>query len=455
MRLNRRWTLPAFPMLLVLSCGLSACSQTGPDAKTQSSQTASQAAAAAPASQAPASQPPASASDPDAEDAADLPQAGSPPAFEFVAPPLSSQEVRDGWVSLFDGISLFGWKPNSETDWSVQNGVIMADGEVPGLLLTPFRVADFELRCDFQLEPGGNSGIFLRTPMNPGNPAEDCYELNICDTHDSYPTASFVGRKRVEMNLQTDGSWHTMFVRAVGPRLIVKLDEQLVLDWTDDSAHQVKAGHIGLQMNGGRIQFRNVCLRPESLESLLDADLSQWHRVPGSEGKFEMEDETLKVSGGPGFLESGERYGDFVLQLEARTGAPDVNSGVFFRAMTGTAEAPSNGYELQICNQIADGDRTRPNEYGTGFGTGAIFRRMKARWVVPDDLKWFTMTLIADGDQFSSWVDGYPVVSWQDSREPDENPRRGRRLEPGHLILQAHDSGTRIDFRNLRIGTLP
>jgi hypothetical protein len=53
------------------------------------------------------------------------------------------------------------------------------------------------------------------------------------------------------------------------------------------------------------------------------------------------------------------------------------------------------------------------------------------------------------------WVNGYHVVDWEDTREPDENPRRGLRLEAGHISLQGHDPTTDLSFRNMRIAEFP
>ncbi|MCA9083165.1 MAG: DUF1080 domain-containing protein, partial [Planctomycetaceae bacterium] len=122
-----------------------------------------------------------------------------------------------------------------------------------------------------------------------------------------------------------------------------------------------------------------------------------------------------------------------------------------FRAAAGTEEAPSNGYEMQIQNGFTNGDRTQPAD----FGTGAIFRRAAARYVVADDREWFVQTLIAQEDRFATWVNGYQVVNWQDTRPADPNPRKGLRTEAGHLILQGHDPTTDLDFRAVRIQELP
>lgn len=182
--------------------------------------------------------------------------------------------------------------------------------------------------------------------------------------------------------------------------------------------------------------------------------LDGWRVVPGSRAEFGVEADELVVSGGPGFLETVETFGDFVLHFEFKTEAAGTNSGVFFRAEPGTEEAPSNGYELQICNAIADGDRSQPADYGDGWGTGAIFRRVSVELVNADDFVWNSATLIAAGRQFRTRINGVEVCGFVDEREPDPNPRRGSRTAPGHISLQGHDESTAIRFRNIRIAPL-
>ncbi len=77
--------------------------------------------------------------------------------------------------------------------------------------------------------------------------------------------------------------------------------------------------------------------------------------------------------------------------------------------------------------------------------------RAAARYIVADDREWVTMTLVADGPRFSTWVNGFQTAHWIDDRQPDENPRDGLRLKAGHLSLQGHDKKTDVSFRRLRI----
>ncbi|MGE3316102.1 MAG: DUF1080 domain-containing protein [Planctomycetaceae bacterium] len=379
------------------------------------------------------------------------PKAEAVPSIPAPEPTFDKQAAADGWIQLFDGSTLFGFKANSDLNWTAKEGVLSADTGKPGLLVTNFELADYELKCDYRLAKGGNSGIFLRTPLEPKDPTKDCYEFNMCDSHPAFPTGSIVGRKKAETATTGEDVWKSIHLVVKGNRIQAKIDRKDVLDFTDESESKLVKGHIGLQMNGGKIEFRNVAIKPMVEPVFGGANLDGWRPVPGSKAKFDLADGTIHATSGPGFLETEKTFGDFVLQFDARTNGANLNGGLFFRAEPGTEAAPSNGYELQIHNGYKDGDRTKPID----SGTGAIFRRVAARRVIPNDNEWFRATLIANGLHFSIWVDGYLVTDWTDDRKPDPNPRKGSRTEAGHISLQAHDATTDISFRNIGIAAIP
>ncbi|MFG0334543.1 MAG: DUF1080 domain-containing protein [Maioricimonas sp. JB049] len=368
--------------------------------------------------------------------------------------PLTSDQISRGWISLFDGHTLFGWESNNpDINWTVQDGAITADSGPIGLLLTTVPFADYEFRCEFRMEAGGNSGVFLRTTPVPEDVTTDCYELNIADEHpEGFTTGTLVGRAKTDAPITGSGAWKAFEVRVEGNRITVRLDGEEILDYTDDSDAVRRSGRIGLQKNAGKIEFRNILLHPLNLDPLFNGEnLGGWNVVPGSQSEFAVEEGVIRVSDGPGFLETEGTYGDFIFQAEAISHGDELNSGYFFRAMKGTEEAPSHGYEVQIHNGFKDDDRTQPSN----AGTGAIFRRAEARRVVSNDHEWFTTTLVAAGPRIAVWVDGYHVVDWEDTREPDENPRRGQRVDAGHISLQGHDPTTDLSFRNLRVTEIP
>ncbi|MFM7162357.1 MAG: DUF1080 domain-containing protein [Planctomycetaceae bacterium] len=366
---------------------------------------------------------------------------------------LTPAEVEEGWISLFDGETLFGWKANNrETNWRVHAGVIEADAGPAGLLCTTSEFADYELRCEFRLASGGNSGIFLRTLLDPKEVTRDCYELNMCDSHPAFPTGSLVGLVKPETPVSGEGRWLEYRVKCQGRTIEVLLAGRLVLKYTDDRPQARFRGLIGLQKNAGKAEYRNVFLRPLATEPLFNGkNLDGWRVVPGGSSRFTVAEGAIHVENGRGFLETQGTWGDFVLQAQARTNGAGLNSGIFFRAMPGTAEEPSNGYELQIHNAFKNKDRGQPAD----FGTGGIYRRVPARRVVGDDGVWQTLTLVATGPHMGAWVNGELVTDWLDERKPNDNPRQGLRTRAGHLSLQGHDPTTNLDFRNLRIAELP
>ncbi len=356
---------------------------------------------------------------------------------------LAAAELADGWISLFDGQTLFGWKAGSQADWRVEDGAILVGSGEKGLLYTTTQFADYVLRVDFRSEPGTNSGIFLHTPPQPLDPAADCYELNIAEADNPFPTGSLVHRQKAEVAAPS-GQWHTFEATVDGGRVAIKVNDQPAVDYTDPKP--LRRGHIGLQLNSGKVAFRNIRLKPLGMTNLLNGrDLTGWKSYPDMASKFTVTGEgELHVENGRGQLETEKQYGDFALQLECQTHAPRLNSGVFFRCIPGEQ---MNGYECQIHNGFENGDRTQPQD----CGTGGFFRRQSARRVVADDLVWFPMTLVADGPHMAAWVNGYQVSDWTDDRPADANPRKGLRLEPGTIMIQGHDPTTNISFRNLRI----
>ena len=383
------------------------------------------------------------------------PAAITPPVFELSADDLlqarlDDAEASDGWIRLFDGHTLFGWQMTGTANWSVEDQSLVVDAGDQGLLCTSIGWQDYELQLQYKADAKTNSGIFLRTPLVPEDPALDCYELNIAPPDNPFPTGSLVKRLRVEPEevgeIDAD-QWHTFHVRVEGGTVTVDLDGKQVCQYVDPMP--LGPGRIGLQHNEGRVAFRDVRLRPLGMESLLEGDdLSSWKRYPDMPGSFEINDQGhLQVTGGRNQLESRRQFADFVLLARCRTNAPDLNSGIFFRCIPGEQ---MNGYECQISNAVKDGNPLLPVDHGTG----GFFRRQNARIVAAEDQQWFTMVLAARGRNMAAWVNGLQVSDWYDDRQPDPNPRQGLRLEPGTLMIQGHDPTTDLEFSDIRVAAI-
>ncbi|MCE9604809.1 MAG: DUF1080 domain-containing protein [Planctomycetia bacterium] len=372
------------------------------------------------------------------------------PSTPWTGSKLTSAEIDAGWLSLFDGNTLYGWEPASEADWKVVDGTITVATGKPGLLCTTSDFGDYEFKCDFKAPEKTNSGIFLRTPLKPTDAKTDCYELNIAAPEVSpFSNGGFVGRVKATKYIAAT-EWRTYDVSAVGGHFVIKIDGETVLDYTDPTP--VGRGRIGLQLNSGEVAFRNIKLKPLGLKSLFNGkDLAGWKVKEGPELKsvYSVTPEgAINVKNGRGQLESDAQFADFTLQFEVFSNGKHLNSGVFFRSIPGET---MNGYEFQVQNGYKDGDRTKPLD----CGTGGIFRRQDARMVVSDDFAWTHMTLIASGPHMAGWVNGVQVSDWTDARPADANPRKGLRIEPGTFIIQGHDPTTDLSFRDISAAELP
>lgn len=404
--------------------------------------------------EAPAPSEPAEAATATAPEAAAAPETAAtvdttPPTFEVTAEELLAarlplEETRQGWVRLFDGHTFFGWEIAAPANWRIDAGAITVDSGEVGLLCTSVPWQNFELRLEIKAGTDTNSGIFLRTPLEPTDPESDCYEVNIAPPDNPFPTGGVVKRQppTATPTLAPD-AWHLYEISLVDDTLTVRINGERVCQYTDPNP--LPAGRIGLQHNSGAVAFRDIRVRPIGLSPLLDAELSQWKQYPEMEGEFRIEDEgRLRVTGGRGQLESHASFGDFVLLSECKTASEKLNSGIFFRCIPGEV---MNGYECQISNESVGGNPLEPAD----TGTGGIFRRQNARIVAAEDGEWFTMLLVAHGPTVAAWVNGLPVTDWTDTRPPHANPRQGLRLEPGTLMIQAHDPTTDLVFQRLDI----
>jgi hypothetical protein len=370
---------------------------------------------------------------------------------------LTSKEVSQGWLLLFDGETLHGWSPEVGAKWKADNGLLVSDGGEYGWLRTNTQFSDFILKLEFQTAPDGNSGVFLRSKK--GRDAHVTgYELQIYDGHKEYPTGGILNHAKPQRKSEIkQGKWHSYEIFCLGTQTLIKLDGKKTAGMTDSKS---LAGYIGLQYNKDKpVAFRNIKIQPLGLAPIFNGkNLSGWQevqppRAPKEPAVWSVKKGLLHVEKGPGHLETKALYDDFVLQLEIKTNPKDANhhpnSGIFLR---GKPNGYWTGYEIQIRNEYKNNDRTQ----AVDTGSGGIYFHQPARRVVSNDGEFYVQTVIAQGRHLATWVNGYPVASWDDPYpEGDAGPRQKQALlKAGPISLQAHDPTTNLDFRNIRIKSL-
>jgi len=365
---------------------------------------------------------------------------------------LAPQEIAEGWLLLFDGETTFGWKIEGEV--KAADGLLVIGGAKPSSLKASTGFQDYDL--SFECVQEGP------TSFHPGWEANGKRTLH---------NMSFSGASAVfGMNLRGSKGSHSLKVDTKSSGGSAKTASEVA--GKNDSDYSGGSHFVLATDAGSKVAIRNVKLRPIGLKSIFNGkDLSGWREFPKKESKFSVNEQgELNLKNGPGDLQTEGQWGDFVLQLECISNGKHLNSGVFFRCIPGEFQ---QGYEAQIRNQftakptqsytIDEYDPETHKKVGShkvvstavDYGTGAIYRRQPARKETSRDNEWFTMTVVAKGNHFATWVNGYQETDWIDNRPPNANARNGFRQAPGPLSLQGHDATTDLSFRNFRIAELP
>lgn len=188
-----------------------------------------------------------------------------------------------GFVSLFNGQNLRGWVEAGRKGrgYVVEEGVLVCPADGGGNLFTAKEFADFILRFEFRLEPGGNNGVGIRAPLE-GDAAYVGMEIQIID--DSSPKyaklrpvqrhGSLYGVAPAKTgHLRPTGEWNEEEIHVEGRRVAVTLNGVRILDVDVDSVTDEAlrrkhpgldrtSGHIGFLGHGTRVEFRNIRVKP-------------------------------------------------------------------------------------------------------------------------------------------------------------------------------------------------
>ena len=170
---------------------------------------------------------------------------------------------KDGWISMFDGKTLDGWKANENPgSWKAVDGAIVGDGPASHLFWMERECEDCEFRAEVKLNHSGNSGMYLRTAFGPGFPKG--YEAQVENTSpDPQKTGSLYGICKVAEQLIQDDTWWTQDITIKGNHVVIKVNGKTVTDCDDPQSRYTK-GYLALQQHnaGSIVMYRNLMMRP-------------------------------------------------------------------------------------------------------------------------------------------------------------------------------------------------
>ena len=192
---------------------------------------------------------------------------------------MTRLRAQDGWVSLFDGKSLDGWKvgENAAT-FSVQDGAIVVFGPRAHLYyMGPVQnhvFTDFEWKADVMTFPGSNSGMYFHTEYQDGGWPQKGYEVQVNNSHtDPIRTGSLYNIVNV-MNTAPakDNEWFTQHIIVRDKTVTIKVNGKTTAEYTeppnvsrpdDMKGRLIGKGTFALQGHDpkSRVQYKNIMVK--------------------------------------------------------------------------------------------------------------------------------------------------------------------------------------------------
>ena len=200
------------------------------------------------------------------------------------------QLVELGWKSLFNGKDLAGWEgagQPAEKCWLVADGLLQCDGKAGPWLRSAAEYGDFNFRLDYQLDPGGNSGVYVRVPTDGNHHRENDtappagFEVQVLDDaapqykelKDYQYSASVYDIAGAQPRVSKPaGEWNTLELDCRGQHITISHNGKVVVNITEESHPLLKLrqqrGFLGLQNHSSVVKYRNVRVGPALPDSL-------------------------------------------------------------------------------------------------------------------------------------------------------------------------------------------
>jgi len=178
-------------------------------------------------------------------------------------------ESEKGFVDLFNGKDLTGWRVAEGGPWEVKDGTIVVTGE-RSHLFTEKEYKNFEFKADVMTTPGSNSGIFFHTKFQDEGWPKQGYESQVNVTHkDPVKTGSVYNRVKLFKTPAKDNEWWTQHIIVKGRNVVIKINGETVIDYTEPegttgSPSLGEKGSFALQAHDPKsvVYYKNIRVKP-------------------------------------------------------------------------------------------------------------------------------------------------------------------------------------------------
>ena len=199
---------------------------------------------------------------------------------------LTDEMKNDGWVSIFDGKTLEGWKSNETTEgWKVEDGSIVGFGNRNHLYFMQ-EYQNFELKIDVKINKGGNSGVYIKSQWQDANWPTTGFEMQVNSSQsDPQKTGTLYNIIKIYKAPHGDDEWFTYHLTCRGNTLDVRVNGELLYTYvepgraqgagrqggqgdqapaiTEQNKRISQRGHIALQQHdpGSTPSFKNIFVK--------------------------------------------------------------------------------------------------------------------------------------------------------------------------------------------------
>lgn len=164
---------------------------------------------------------------------------------------------NSGWISLFNGTNLEGWRANENPGtFNVENGAIVVHGPRSHLFyegpVEDHNFTNFEFRAQVMTTPGSNSGIFFHTAFQESGWPARGYEAQVNNSQSDWRrTGSLYATQDVKEVYVKDGEWFTQTIRVEGKHITIKINDRIVVDYTEPEGIEKEEGRRLKRLSSG------------------------------------------------------------------------------------------------------------------------------------------------------------------------------------------------------------
>ena len=187
-----------------------------------------------------------------------------------------SLPLADGWVSIFDGKTLNGWKAaENPATFSVQDGAIVVFGPRAHLFyegpVNNHNFKNFEWKAKVKTMPGANSGMFIHTAYQETGWPSKGYEIQVNQTHTDWrKTGSVYAMQDVKETFVKDDEWYTEQITVQGKQVTIRVNDKVINAYTEPdsvssgaSTKKLSSGTVALQGHDpkSKVFYKDIMIR--------------------------------------------------------------------------------------------------------------------------------------------------------------------------------------------------